>query len=362
MRRALRVAALSCLAWCFATQPLMRQDPSIKAQPLAPGRTFNSTPGGIFGNTPKVNSALPLNLEADQLIYESRGGRVVARGNVQVFYNNFVLTADEIIYDQSANLLTAKGNVQLRDPNGNVTRAESLQLTDDFRDAFAQQLSVVTADESRISARRATRRDGNVSEYEQGKFTPCRNDPGQPPLWCISAARIIHDQRAATIQYQDAKFEILGVPVIGLPYFEHADPSVKRRSGFLAPSFGTSSTLGFRFEVPYYFALAPSYDFTFNPEYLASRACCTRASGASASPTASSTSASASSTRIRASCRVTPIRASTAGAARSRRAACSRWDRGGRPAGTSRSRATSRSAASTASTGCCRPTASTPCS
>ena len=48
--------------------------------------------------------------------------------------------------------------------------------------------------------------------------------PGMPPLWCISAARIIHDQQAATLTYQDAQFELFGVPIFYLPYFQHPDP------------------------------------------------------------------------------------------------------------------------------------------
>lgn len=252
----------------FGATVALAQDPSIRTTPLNNDKTFSHSASTIVGPAPKINSALPLNLQADQLVYDTRGSKIIARGNVEVFYNNFVLTADEIIYDQAANLLTASGNAQLRDPNGNITRAERLEATDDFRDAFVQSLSIVTKDETRIAARRATRRDGNTSEYEQAKFTPCKNDPGKPPLWCISAARIIHDQRAATITYQDAQFELFGVPVLYLPYFEHADPSVKRKSGFLAPHIGQSTSLGFRFEVPYYFALAPTYDFTFSPEYL----------------------------------------------------------------------------------------------
>ncbi len=266
-----RAVKLSWIAGALAVMSAtsaLAQDPSIRTVPLGGDKTFNGSAANIVGATPKINSALPLNLQADQLVYDTRGSKIIARGNVEVFYNNFVLTADEIIYDQSANLLTASGNAQLRDPNGNITRAERLEATDDFRDAFVQSLSIVTKDETRIAARRATRRDGNTTDYEQAKFTPCKNDPGKPPLWCISAARIIHDQRAATITYQDAQFELFGMPVLFLPYFQHADPSVKRKSGFLAPHIGQSSSLGFRFEVPYYFALAPNYDFTFSPEYL----------------------------------------------------------------------------------------------
>jgi LPS-assembly protein len=215
----------------------------------------------------RIDSAQPLYLTADRLTYDKRGNLVIARGNIELYYNNYILTADEVSYDQNAKTLTAVGNVELKDPNGTITRGERITLTDDFRDGFIQSLSVVARDDTRIAAQRAIRRDGNVTEFENGKFTPCKNDPGKPPLWCISAARVVHDQAAATITYQDAFFEVLGTPVLYFPYFQHSDPSVKRKSGFLVPEIGSSSTLGFTLEVPYYFALAPNYDFTFHPMY-----------------------------------------------------------------------------------------------
>ena len=130
--RILKVSfAVSVLAAATALWPgaSLAQDPSIRTVPLGSDKTFNNSAASIVGPTPKINTALPLNLQADQLVYDTRGSRIIARGNVEVFYNNFVLTADEIIYDQNANLLTASGNAQLRDPNGNITRAERLEAT-----------------------------------------------------------------------------------------------------------------------------------------------------------------------------------------------------------------------------------------
>ena len=57
------------------------------------------------------------------------------------------------------------------------------------------------------------------------------------------------------------------MPILYTPYFEHADPSVKRKSGFLMPQPSISDTLGYSTTIPYYFALAPNYDFTFYPMY-----------------------------------------------------------------------------------------------
>ncbi len=255
------------LAGTLFTRAALAQDPSRQID-VPSAKSFPGKAGNMFGARPKIDRAEPLYMQADQLIYDTRGNRVIAQGNVEIYYNNYILTADQVVYNQGTNTLTAEGNAQLKDPNGSITRADRFEALDDFRDAFVQSLSVVTQDDTRIAAERASRREGNINEYEGAKFTPCKNDPGMPPLWCIGAARIIHDQQAATITYQDAQFELFGVPILYVPYFQHADPSVKRRSGFLSPTFSNSSTLGASVEVPYYWALAPNYDFTFHPRYF----------------------------------------------------------------------------------------------
>ena len=218
-RRRRRLGLGRALAFCLGAALLIcsvaaqAQDPS-KPTSAPPPKAFPRPPGGILGPPPKIDRAQPLYLQADQLIYDSKSSRVIAQGNVEIYYNNYILTAERVIYDQSVNKLVAEGNAQLKDPNGSITRADRFEALDDFRDAFVQSLSVVLKDDTRIAADRASRREGNITEYERGKFTPCKNDPGVPPLWCISAARIIHDQREATISYQDAQFELFGVPVL----------------------------------------------------------------------------------------------------------------------------------------------------
>jgi LPS-assembly protein len=247
------------------------QDPSARSKGQGPTNesAFAKPKGGMFGPVQKkFDDKLPLYLQGDQLVYDTKGNRVIARGNVEIFYDDNQLTADEVIYDQGASTLNAVGNVVLKEKNGNIVRAERYTLTDDFRDGFVQALSVVSKDESRITAERAERREGNVTQFSNATFTACKSDSGMPPLWCIGAAKITHDQAGQTIYYQDAQFKLFGQPVFYMPYFEHPDPTVKRRSGFLPPEYRQSGDLGFGVEIPYYFALAPNYDFTFHPAYL----------------------------------------------------------------------------------------------
>ncbi len=284
LRALLGAVAASCLVLCAVsgsasaqTQPADKLEKLLKYEPgdelLGQGKAFprKRADGSKTMRPPakvsQSDQAQPLFLEGDQLIYDTRVNRVIARGNVQIFYNNYALTANEVIYDQGANTLIASGNVTIKEPNGNIVRAENANLTDDFRDAFVQSLSVTTSDDTRIAAERAVRREANVTEFTNARFTPCKSTSEIPPLWCISGARVVHDQGQATITYQDARFEVLGVPILYLPYFQHPDPSVKRKSGFLLPEYGSSESLGFMVEVPYYFALAPNYDLTFHPLY-----------------------------------------------------------------------------------------------
>ena len=67
------------------------------------------------------------------------------------------------------------------------------------------------------------------------------------------------------IYFEDARLEFLGVPMAYMPYFSAPDPTVKRKTGVLMPTYSTSNVYGFAVTVPYFWALAPNYDVTFTP-------------------------------------------------------------------------------------------------
>ena len=166
-RTAAGLIGLGAAVLCQPVLPTSAQDVTRIAPPVdgRPVHKQASKRGPVFPRAPTIDRAQPLYLQGDELIYDNTGNRVTARGNVEIYYNNYILTADEIIYDQGANQLTAQGNVILREPGGAVTTSERIVLSDDFRDGFVQSLRFTTADETKITARRATRSDGNVTEF-----------------------------------------------------------------------------------------------------------------------------------------------------------------------------------------------------
>ena len=80
---------------------------------------------------------MPLYLQCDQLIYDTRNNRIIAQGNVEMQFNAYELTAEQVIYDQAVNTLTAEGGAELKEPNGHITRADRFRMSNEFRDAFA---------------------------------------------------------------------------------------------------------------------------------------------------------------------------------------------------------------------------------
>jgi len=108
-------AVLLAASVLVPARPADAQDPSLNASSGSSKSTaFPKQQGGMFGNTRAVDKALPLYLQGDQLIYDTKRNQVVAKGNVEIYYNDNILTADEVIYDQGASTLTAVGNVELK--------------------------------------------------------------------------------------------------------------------------------------------------------------------------------------------------------------------------------------------------------
>jgi LPS-assembly protein len=216
------------------------------------------------------NKAAPLLLQADDLIYDNKNHRVIARGNVEIYQDDNVLLADEVIYDKLSNTLTAIGNVRLKEADGSVVNADRLTLQSNFRDGFLRSLRALTQDDTRIAASNGYRK-GNQTIYEKTVVTsckPCEEHPERPPVWRIKATRVIEDRDDQNLYFENATFEVFGVPVAWIPYFYVPDYNVKQREGFLTPQYQyNSATYGYRVGIPYYYPISPSTDLTLTPVF-----------------------------------------------------------------------------------------------
>ena len=212
-------------------------------------------------------------VESDQLVYDYDNHTVSAVGNVRIYYNGYTLQAEKVTYIKPTRRLIATGRVKMTDPSGASTYADEIDITDNFSDGFVQSLRVDTPQQTHFAAERAERAGttkGETTTFLNGVYTacePCKEHPERPPLWQVRAAKIIVNHQEKMVYFHNAALEFMGVPIAWVPYFSTPDPSVKRKSGILAPSYGYSPTFGWSVTVPYFLALAPNYDLTISPTY-----------------------------------------------------------------------------------------------
>jgi LPS-assembly protein len=210
----------------------------------------------------------PLLFSADEVQYDEDLGLVVAKGNVELSQLDQILLADTVTYNQRTDTVTAAGHVSLLQPTGEIIFSDFAELHDNMRDGFIQNIRIILSDRSRLAGNTARRVAAKRMEIRRGVYSACdacREDPTRPPIWQMRAEEVIDDKETQLVEYRDAVMELAGIPILWLPYFSHPDPSVKRRSGFLAGSIGDSVSLGYHVSLPYYIVLGPDKDATISP-------------------------------------------------------------------------------------------------
>jgi LPS-assembly protein len=226
---------------------------------------------GGGGGPQARNKNAPIVFQADEVRYDEQLGLTIARGHVEISQGGDVLLADTVSYNQHTDTVTASGHVSLLLPTGEVLFAPFMELRDRMNDAFATQVRMLLADRSRLAAAAARRLNGNRTELAKAVYSPCdlcQKDPSAPPAWELKAHEITDDKQLKLIEFYDATIDIDGWPILYSPYLSEPEPSVKRASGFLVPSFGESNTLGFHVSTPYFLVLGPDKDLTLDPRFM----------------------------------------------------------------------------------------------
>jgi LPS-assembly protein len=255
------------------------------------------------GNVEAISSEDKIQIKAKKFRYNQILSTINASGNVQIkdlnqnilvesqniFYNlkdkviksdnkssiidemNNSFLMDSFIYTLKDSLVKIK-KAKLVDYEKNVLEIDKAYINLESNKLIGKDISI---DFNNISYQKdneprlkgnAVSADGNKTVIKDGIFTICKKRDNCPP-WQISAQTITHDKEKKTIFYKDAWLKIYDKPVFYFPKFFHPDPSVKRQSGFLMPSFSDSSSLGTSINIPYYKVISDNKDLTMRPRF-----------------------------------------------------------------------------------------------
>ncbi len=199
-------------------------------------------------------------LDADRVQYDLLSDEAVATGDVVLKRGADTIRGPRLRYrveEQVGEFDTPTYEIVRKRPARVSKRAISAGVTrpaDVTVHGYGQAESIALEGENRYHLKNAT-------------FTTCEaNDPA----WYVKAKELDLDFDRNVGDATHGTFHLGGIPVMYAP----AAPfplSGERRSGLLAPTIGISNVTGLDVTLPYYLNLAPNYDDTVVPRYIARR-------------------------------------------------------------------------------------------
>jgi LPS-assembly protein len=239
--------------------------------PGARAQTLNDK----FAAANQGDDKTPMNVDADKVTYNDHDHTVIATGDVQIYYKKKILEADKVTYNRDTGRVLAEGSVKLTDSDGSVTHADRMELSGDFKRGFVDSARADSKDRTHMTATRTEKLDEETTVFEKGAYTACdtcAEHPDRAPVWRLRAQTIVHKNAEQRLYYENATFELFGLPIVWFPYLSTPDPSVTRASGFLAPHLSyNATTTGFGVGQPYFWVISPDKDVTVTPYYYANQ-------------------------------------------------------------------------------------------
>jgi LPS-assembly protein len=244
--------------------------PGIAAAQLPDGlrlkleRQFHMAPSRLERDSAKF-------LEADRV--EAQGhDKVVATGNVVLRQRGASIRADRLEYDASDQTAIATGAVRL-ERNGDSATGPRLRYRLD--NGTGEMQSPVFEFPKTAERRIATRGEATRAELGEeqksrlfgAEYTSC---PVPRDDWFLRVRELDVDGSRNVGAAHHSLLYFLGVPILYMPYVTFPLDN-KRRSGFLAPTFGTSGKSGFEASLPYYWNIAENMDTTVTPKLFTKR-------------------------------------------------------------------------------------------
>ena len=222
-------------------------------------------------------------ISSDKIIYNKKTQQLSTFGNSKFTDDKGgTLFAESFEYNLEKKIISAEKKVKFIDKEKNTYYFSKLNSDDKFDEiigfdinADLNKQNLKSGDkfnefiEPRFSGKSASIKN-NITIVKDARFTTCKktNETDGCAYWNLNAGELIHDKEQKKITYKNASLDLNNVPVLYLPYFAHPDPTVKRESGFLAPTLANlGGDIGSTIKIPYFYPVSQSADFTVSPVY-----------------------------------------------------------------------------------------------
>ena len=257
----------------------------------------------LFGNVLINDSINKIQTVAEEVSYYKKKDLLKSVGESEsIVEEKYFLKSKDLIFDRSLMELSSDNYSKFKDNKGNTVEANNFKfkinkdliygkditVSDSSYNIYNLKSGVVDLKDSKLAGK-----DINVDFYDllfgnedneprltgksivsnidktkvyKGVFTTCAQKENKCPPWTIYADEITHIKKDKIMKYKNAWLEIFDIPVFYTPFFFHPDPSVKRQSGFLSPSYRNSNIFDKSFQIPYFKVISDDKDMTISPE------------------------------------------------------------------------------------------------
>ena len=218
-------------------------------------------------NDPTSKSDAPTFIGAKASRYEQEEQVATLAGDVVMRQGSMQIEADEASLYQAESRGELNGKVRLRD-NGALIVGDHADVQLDTGAAKVDNAEYVLH-KSRIrgSALYAKRAEDSIIRLKDGTYTTCEPSSN---AWQLKGNNITLNPATGFGTATNVTLRVKDIPVFYTPYI-YFPIDDRRQSGFLPPSFSSSTDTGFMLVTPYYFNLAPNYDATLYPRYMTKR-------------------------------------------------------------------------------------------
>ena len=222
-------------------------------------------------NEYKVNSSNIYYDRTTSIIYSSKE-TLIEDGD-----NNFYILKDGFEFEIANEIIKSKKSIII-DKNNNKYVFENLLLNLKINEIAGKELKVQFEksyfgnknNDPQLKGRSSYSNEDELKVYK-AVFSTCNTENKNCRGWELNSDEFKHDKVRKIFEYKNSWLKIFDYKVFFTPYFNHPDPSVRRKSGFLTPSYSTSESLGIAFNIPYFKVLSKDKDITFNPRYYADK-------------------------------------------------------------------------------------------
>ncbi len=217
------------------------------------------------GPTPNRTLA-PVYVNAEQIDLE-RFGQSEFVGRVLLERADQQVETGRLLYDRSIGEVVLPEALRYSDQDYEVQAQSASYLITDGSANFDQVEFQVVGSTANGRAQSVFLENDGIARLTSIDFTTC---PGDEPAWELSAARLKLDRDAGVGTARNATLRFQGVPLLYLPWISFPIDD-RRKTGFLYPTFSTTSDNGVAFSWPFYWNIAPNMDATVIPRFFSGR-------------------------------------------------------------------------------------------